>query len=607
MANRVSLIRDNTDLSQWRYVCSKDNPADDSSRGLSARKFMEQRRWIHAPDFLWEPEERWPVVEALGPMFQDDPEIRRTPTVFTAVVETETATDRLISFFSSWIRLLKAVAWYLRLKSALMLLVKRGKEHPSSQISTRSNKQKWSCKFKDFRTSVGGQLLTVKDLADAERSDVQRQAFSPEIATLQLIPPRVLKSSNLCRLDPVLDEGILRVGGRLHKSAMPEESKHPCILPKESHVSTLLLRHIHERSGHSGRNHMLSELRKRYWVIKGNSVARKVLSKCVMCRRVRGKAGEQKMADLPLERVLPDLPPFTNVGVDYFGPIEVRRGRSTIKRYGVLFTCMSSRAVHLEIAYTLDTDSCIHALRRFVCRRGQVKQIRSDNGTNLVGAHAELKKALTSLDERKIQAALLPDGIDWSFNPTAASHHGGVWERLIRSVRQVLNSTLHQQSIDDEGLQTLFCEAEAILNNRPLSTVSSDPHDLEPLTPNHILLLKTKPILPPGVFLKSDLYARRRWKQVQYMADLFWHRWTKEYLLLLQERQKWMNVKKNLTVGDIVLVVDPTAPRGSWPLGKVLETRPDGRGLVRSVKLQTKTSVLERPITKLCRILEADH
>lgn len=91
------------------------------------------------------------------------------------------------------------------------------------------------------------------------------------------------------------------------------------------------------------------------------------------------------------------------------------------------------------------------------------------------------------------------------------------------------------------------------------------------------------------------------------MADLFWHRWTKEYLLLLQERQKWIDVKKNLNIGDIVLVVDPTSPRGSWPLGRVLETRPDGRGLVRSVKLQTKTSVLERPITKLCRILEADE
>lgn len=351
---------------------------------------------------------------------------------------------------------------------------------------------------------------------------------------------------------------------------------------------------------------MLSELRKRYWIVKGNSVAIKVLSRCVRCRCVRGKAGEQKMADLPMERILPDLPRFTNVGLDYFGPFEVKRGRGTIKRYGVLFTCMSSRAIHLEVAYTLDTDSCIHALRRFICRRGQVKHIRSDNGTNLVGAQAELKRALMSLNQRRIQDALLTEQIEWSFNPPAASHHGGVWERLIRSVRQVLNSTLHQQSIDDEGLQTLFCEAEAILNNRPLSTVSSDPLDLEPLI-NHILLLRSMPTLPPGTFLRSDLYARRRWKQVQYLADLFWSRWTKEYLLLQQERQKWTSIKKNLKIGDIVLVVDPTAPRGSWLLGRVLEVKPDVKGLVCAVKVQTKTSVLERPITKLCRILEADE
>ncbi|XP_061919407.1 uncharacterized protein LOC133660184 isoform X3 [Entelurus aequoreus] len=138
------------------------------------------------------------------------------------------------------------------------------------------------------------------------------------------------------------------------------------------------------------------------------------------------------------------------------------------------------------------------------------------------------------------------------------------------------------------------------------SSVSPDPQDLEPLTPNHILLLKTQPIIPPGTFEKRDLYARRRWKQVQYMADLFWHRWTREYLALLQERQKWTQVRNNLQPGDVVLVVDPTAPRGSWPLGRILETRPDGGGLVRSVKLQTKTSVIERPITKLCRVLEAE-
>ncbi len=232
------------------------------------------------------------------------------------------------------------------------------------------------------------------------------------------------------------------------------------------------------------------------------------------------------MADLPLERILPDLPPFTNVGLDYFGPIEVKRGRGYVKRYGVIFTCMSSRAVHLEVANSLETDSCIHAIRRFVCRRGQVKRIRSDNGTNLVGSQKELKKALNDLDKDRIQDSLLKAGIQWSFNPPAASHHGGVWERLIRSARQVLNSILYQQSVDEEGLQTIFCEVEAILNNRPLCTVSSDPHDKEPLTPNHILLLKSQPILPPGVFSQSDSYARRRWKQIQYLADLFWHRWT---------------------------------------------------------------------------------
>ena len=149
-----------------------------------------------------------------------------------------------------------------------------------------------------------------------------------------------------------------------------------------------------------------------------------------------------------------------------------------------------------------------------------------------------------------------------------------------------------------------FCEIEAILNNLPITTTSSDPSDLEPLTPNHILLLNSKPVLPPGEFTKVDLYARRRWKQVQYLADLFWRRWTQEYLTLMQERQKWSKVRKNINTGDIVVIVDPSSPRSSWPLGRVLETKPDSKGLVRSVKLKTKTGILERPITKLCQLLE---
>ena len=231
--------------------------------------------------------------------------------------------------------------------------------------------------------------------------------------------------------------------------------------------------------------------------------------------------------------------------------------------------------------------------------------MRSDNGTNFVGAERELREALSCLDHSKIQKVLLSDGLKWSFNTPAGSHQGGAWERLIRLVRRVLYSVLRQQRMDDEGLHTILCEIEAILNDRPITKISDDPNDLEALTPNHLLLLKRKPLLPPGLFNEEDLYARKRWRQVQYMADLFWKRWLKEYLPLLQERQKWNKQKRSFAVGDLVIIMDPTAPRGSWLMGKIIDTHPDKRGLVRSVKLKTKTGQLDRPINKICLLQEA--
>lgn len=177
---------------------------------------------------------------------------------------------------------------------------------------------------------------------------------------------------------------------------------------------------------------------------------------------------------------------------------------------------------------------------------------------------------------------------------------------LIHSIRKILKATIKEQVLDEEGLQTFFCEAEAIINSRPITSASSDVNDLEALTPNHLLLLKTKPSLPPGQIDKDDLCSRRRWKQVQYISDLFWKRWCREYLPQLQQRQKWNNTTRNFCVGDIVLVVDDSAPRNSWMLARVIETIPDKKGLVRQVRIKTKTNILERPITKLCLLQEAE-
>ena len=598
VANRISAIREISNPSQWRHIGSKDNPADAASRGMKVSDFLKNQSWLEGPSFLRKSEADWPVSNYDVKVESDDPEVRKEACVNATVHESLNATDYLISYFSDWRKLMVSVAWFLRLKNYL-----RERCHQRKASRPRTGPVGGEKATVKLRSSS----LTPKDLEKAELAIIgycQQQRFATEISSLLSEKGIVSKQSCIYKLDPILENGLLRVGGRLSKGAMPSEEKHPLILSKEQHISRLILRNIHQRLGHSGRNHILSTLRRKYWITNANGAVRKIISQCSYCRRLNGRAMEQKMADLPKERIVPDLPPFTNVGVDYFGPVEIKRGRATCKRYGVLFTCMASRAVHLEVAHSLETDACINAIRRFISRRGQVVSLRSDNGTNFIGAKRELREAVGELNHERIQGALISAGVEWSFNPPAGSHHGGVWERIIRIVRRVLNSVLHQQTLDDDGLHTVMCEVEAILNDRPITKLSDDPNDLEALTPNHLLLLKGKPALPPGLFKPSDMYVKRRWRQVQYISDLFWKRWIREYLPLLQERQKWNQRKQSLAVGDVVVIMDSSAPRGSWLLGKVLEIFPDAKGMVRSVKLQTKNNVIERPVTKLCLVQE---
>lgn len=506
--------------------------------------------------------------------------------------ESKDAMEQLMTYYSSWTKLKRAVAWFLKFKDLLKELKAKRKE-PNSHGENKINQ---------FKKAFKGTHLTCEGLTEAEREIVkysQKQSFKEDLNMLKE-HQRVKKSSSLYKLNPVLQNGVIRVGGRMSRAAMPEDSKQQAILSKDSHITRLVLKHIHDVTAHAGRNHMLAQLRQRFWVPGANGAIRKFLSRCISCKKLHGTAGKQLMADLPRCRVLPDSPPFTRVGVDYFGPFLVKRGRGQVKRYGVIFTCLAIRAVHLEVASSLDTDACLNAIRRFIARRGQVKEMYSDNGTNFRSADSELKKSIKEWNTSKIAKNLQEKGVQWHFNPPAGSHHGGSWEWLIHSVRKILNISVKEQLLDEEGLHTLLCEAEAIINSRPITQASSDLNDLEALTPNHLLLLKIKPELPPGVFSKDDQYANRRWRQVQYLADVFWKRWCKEYLMQLQERQRWSTPGRNFSVGDVVLIVDDTSPRNSWPLGKIVEIFPDKKRFVRQVKVKTKSSELCRPITKLC-------
>ena len=165
-------------------------------------------------------------------------------------------------------------------------------------------------------------------------------------------------------------------------------------------------------------------------------------------------------------------------------------------------------------------------------------EFRSDNGGNFVSAEKELREEIAKWNQQQIHEYLLQQSVRWTFNPPFGSHHGGVWERCIRTIRKILNALLKEQNLDDEALYTLMCEVESIVNGRPITKVSDDPRDMSALTPNHLLLLREKQSIPPGIFVCEDNYSRRRWRQVQYMSNQFWKRWVKEYLPLLQERQK---------------------------------------------------------------------
>ena len=208
----------------------------------------------------------------------------------------------------------------------------------------------------------------------------------------------------------------------MRKANMPRTPNNPVILRKSSYISSLIISHVLEKTHHSGRGITLNELRScGYWIVSGNAMIRQFISKCATCRHLRGSQGEQKMADLPKSSIEP-APPFTYCGVDFSGPWHVQRGRSVVKRYGALFTCLASTAVHIEVANSLETDSFINALRRFICRRGLVREIRCDKGTNFIGTEAELKKAIEEMDDQEIKAELLKESIDWIKNPASASN-----------------------------------------------------------------------------------------------------------------------------------------------------------------------------------------
>ena len=610
VANRHQLIRSYSEKEEWRHVDTKENPADDASRGLAMGQEDKVKRWLNGPEFLYtQLQNDESAISSDIP--EDDPEVIKT--VNSCAVEPETILNVLERRISRWMRIKRVMA-------AVLLFVKRIKE--------RITKKPLKCKQKFTEVQLRAaekdimDQVNVEDLTEAENLIIkmsQKEHFKHEINELSSQSasdkPKLRKKSlkRIYKLDPYIDdEGLLRVGGRLRNSTENDRLRFPMILPRKSLISQRIVEHYHRSMQHGGRSSTVNEIRSNgFWIIGISGMVRSLIYHCVGCRLQRGSMGCQKMADLPTDRTSCE-PPFTYCGVDMFGPFLVKEGRKVLKRYCALFTCLSSRGVHIEVTASMDTDSFIQALRRFVARRGSVRTIRSDNGGNFVGTDNEMTKAWREMDQSKISDHLRENNCDWiawERNVPVASHMGGVWERQIRTVRSVLNSMFkaHARPLDNESFSTLMAEVEAIVNSRPLTLEDINDPESMPLTPNHLLTLKSKIVMPPpGAFESADLYSRKRWRVVQHLANTFWVRWKKEYLQTLQARTKWSDKKRNFEIGDVVLLKDEDSVRNSWPRAVVVNTFPGDDGLVRTVEVKIASgSIMKRPIVKIVLLVEA--
>ena len=239
----------------------------------------------------------------------------------------------------------------------------------------------------------------------------------------------------------------------------------------------------------------------------------------------------------------------------------------------------------------------IHSSCVYADSLGNIRLLRSDNGSNVVGASSEFKKAFAEMDQQRINDFMrgsVGEWMLWKRNPPSASNMGGVWERQMKSARTILTSLLKTNgtSLNDESLHTLLIEVQAIVNSRPLKTdLLSDVNSMIPLRSINLLTLKSREVMaPPGVFTAPDIYCRKHWRRVQHISNEFWSRLRKEVLATLQCRQKWNTIRRNCKVGDIALLKEVAAERNSWPMAKIVAMNADKNGFVRSFKLMLGTS-----------------
>ncbi|XP_062703662.1 uncharacterized protein LOC134286107 [Aedes albopictus] len=587
VAFRITEILEDTNVADWRWVPTKLNVADEATKWGKGPNYHENCRWFNGPAFLYEDEAKWPEEDSA----QEEHSAEELRNVRIHVQHTA---EPVVPFqrFSKWERLVRAIAYVRRFYQ--------------------------NCQHKRNGSAITTGFLSCEELNAAEYlvwKLVQQEVFPAEFDVLRsnLHEPSdqreaVEKSSSIYKLAPFLGEGeVIRKDSRIKASPFVSyNTKFPIIVPKQHYVTHLLVNWYHRQYGHANGETVVNEIRQKYHIPKLRVIVRKTAKCCTWCSVYRCVPQVPRMGPLPIARLTPYVRAFTFVGLDYFGPLTVRVGRASAKRWVALFTCLTTRAIHLEVATSLSTESCIQAIRRFIARRGAPQEVYSDQGTNFQGVSSELARQIRSINGT-LAATITNYRTQWKFNPPYAPHMGGVWERLVRSVKRALSSLLTDRNPDDETLATALAEVESLVNSHPLTYLPLESEEHEALTPNHFLLLSSSGVVQPATKPTHDAEAlRSNWGMIKVMLDNFWRRWLREYLPVMSPQSKWFGEVRNVQVGDLVMIANEKE-RNSWTRGRIRQVYPGRDGRVRRVDVQTTAGIQQRPVSKIAVLNVAEE
>lgn len=607
--NRVREIRALVSAQSWRHCPGIENPADIPSRGMSATQLVSCSMWRHGP--LWlsgsiqelAPQGGGPSVEPPAECLEEVVVTEQAGRV--ALVALTGQRNRIgevveCERFSSLQRLLRVTALVIKFITILKSRIKvKRKEQESTRVLRSTSRE--------IRKDEEVKDITEADLKEAELRWI-KEAQSNMTENHRY---KYWKQEFGVFTD---EQGILRCGGRISNANLPYGTKHPILLDANHDFSILLIKDCHQRVMHNGVKDTLTELRARFWIVKGRNTVRRVIHDCTICRRMEGRPyNAPSSPPLPDARVK-ESPPFTHTGIDLLGPLHVSEGKKkpSYKVWICLYTCCVTRAIHLDVVPNMTPEAFVRSMRRFTARRGLPTKIISDNGTTFQAASKMLKKLMK---DPKVRRYLAEQRIEWSFNLPKSPWWGGFFERLVKSTKRCLKKTMGRTSLTYEELLTIVTEVEAILNSRPLSYVTVDDIE-EPLTPSHLICGRRLLNLPDSTekgtqdddqeVSTSDL--SRRMKHLSNLMNHFWLRWRNEYLLELREVHRHSAKKRGkadaVKTGDVVIVHDDDQPRGLWRLGRIERLIVGSDNQVRGAVVKVKTkkrkpTFLKRPVQKL--------